>query len=59
MERTRTPDLTDHIGFANFDLRSNGLPEIERAGEKLKLFVPNTGTAMVQSILRQHGFEFE
>lgn len=62
--RSRIPGLDDHIGFANYDLRYGGLPEIHKdpSGDlfidlPIGLAHDNSMRRKIVSILSEHGFE--
>lgn len=58
--KTHEPGEEEHIGFANHDLRHNGLPILRREGRDLVVSVADDAEAMrVLRIVRYHGFEFE
>ena len=56
--RTRLPGETDHISFANFDLKRNGLPSIRETKDGLLYVeVDPVNEFSVRQVLTYHGFE--
>ena len=57
--RAQDPNEDDLVGFANFDLRENDLPQLTRspAGD-LKIEVEHGKGPRILNIIRRHGFEF-
>lgn len=57
-QRTRVPGEADHISFANFDLRHNGLPTLREDNEgRLFIDVTPVTEANVLHLLQYHGFD--
>lgn len=56
--RTKIPTKTDHISFANYDLKKIGCSGIIEADGKFKILqVPGEKVPAVMEILYYHGFE--
>lgn len=57
--KSHEPGEDEHIGFANFDLRGNGLPELRRSGRQIVVLLHDLQEARrVLEIIRYHGFEY-
>ncbi|MGQ0433081.1 MAG: hypothetical protein ACT452_11825 [Microthrixaceae bacterium] len=57
-QRTRIPGEAEHVSFANFDLKRNGLPSIRETRDGLLYVeVHPANESSVKNILSYHGFE--
>jgi hypothetical protein len=58
--RSHVPSESELMGFANFDLRSLGLPELERTPDgAIGIRFAHGQSPEILNVLRRHGFEFK
>lgn len=58
--RSHIPSPDELVGFANYDLKMNGLPIIERLTDgELGIVVEFGQSPLILNIMRRHGFEFK